>query len=59
MSSFLWAGEVKRHHEAKIRLGDTCKPTKEGGLGLFDLILWNQCLVLKQIWNICSKKDNM
>ena len=28
-------------------------------MGLFDLKLWDKCLIMKQIWHICCKKDTL
>ena len=36
-----------------------CKPARCGGLNLINLELWNLTIMLKCLWNICSKDDNL
>ena len=59
MASFLWSREIKFYYCAKVKWYDVSLPKKEGGLGLFDMVLWNKYLILKKIWNIYSKKGNL
>ena len=42
---------------AKVSWKEACAPKQEGGLGLYSTELWNECLIMKLIWKICSKKD--
>jgi hypothetical protein len=32
---------------------------KEGGLGVINLPIWNKALLMKNLWNIPSKKDSL
>lgn len=59
LSSFQWFGEIKQHYGARVCWKDICKPKKERGLGIIRLKLWNQYLIMKQIWNICLKKRTL
>ncbi|XP_057958496.1 uncharacterized protein LOC131151259 [Malania oleifera] len=38
---------------------EICLPKTEGGLGVFDLNIWNIALLSKALWNIHSKKDSV
>ena len=59
MKGFLWCqGELKKG-KAKVSWNNICKPKDQGGLGLKNLQYWNEVLVIKQLWNIAAKKDNL
>ena len=34
-------------------------PATKGGLNLIDMYKWNKASILKHLWNIASKKDNL
>lgn len=36
-----------------------CSPKSKGGQGIINLELWNIITMLKFLWNICKKYDNM
>ncbi|KAL3500951.1 hypothetical protein ACH5RR_035400 [Cinchona calisaya] len=59
LASFLWSGDTNNHYSAKVKWKEVCTPCKEGELGIIDIILWNKCLILKQVWNVCCKKDSL
>ncbi|GKC86773.1 hypothetical protein Tco_1147422, partial [Tanacetum coccineum] len=44
---------------AKVAWKHICKPKEQGGLGIKDLEIWNDALLLKHVWNIASKKDTL
>ncbi|KAL3534630.1 hypothetical protein ACH5RR_003091 [Cinchona calisaya] len=52
-------GEMKNQYCAEVKWKDICLPKKESGLGIFDLDLWNRCLILKQVWNISCRKKTL
>ncbi|GKC82432.1 RNA-directed DNA polymerase, eukaryota, reverse transcriptase zinc-binding domain protein [Tanacetum coccineum] len=59
LKAFLWSsGEVSKG-KAKIAWKNVCKQKIHGGLGLKDLIYCNKALLIKHIWNIANKKDNL
>ncbi|GKE20061.1 putative RNA-directed DNA polymerase, partial [Tanacetum coccineum] len=56
---FLWCnGELKRG-KAKIAWEDICRPTREGGLGIRNLEVFNYALMTTHIWNILSSKESL
>lgn len=36
-----------------------CKPKKQQGLGIKDCITWNEAVMVKYVWNIANKEDNL
>ena len=58
MKRFLWSGGIEKAYGAKVSWVTVCKPKKEGGLGLKNLIYLNTVLNLKHIWSLFSIKDN-
>ncbi|GJX77957.1 trichome birefringence-like protein 3 [Tanacetum coccineum] len=56
---FLWYnGEYKRG-KAKVAWKDICLPTREGGLGLRSLEVFNLALMTTHIWNLASNKESL
>lgn len=47
---FLWQGDIKKHHTARVSWEVVIKPKREGGLGLKNLAIWNKACCLKLIW---------
>ncbi|KAL9676223.1 hypothetical protein QQ045_004436 [Rhodiola kirilowii] len=56
--NFLWSGSSsgKRSLVAWKRV---TKPKKESGLGIKTVFIFNKALLLKQVWDLCHKKDSM
>ena len=57
--SFLWFGIAESQKPGKVNLLDVCKPKKFGGLGIFNLLVWNQVGIGKITWHICCMKDSL
>lgn len=36
-----------------------CLPKSQGGLGLRDLSIWNECLMCKHLWNLARNKESL
>ncbi|KAL5132045.1 putative ribonuclease H protein [Glycine soja] len=55
---FVWSGgtEGKKNPVAWTTV---CRPRKLGGLDVLNLHVWNQITLLKCLWNICKKTDNL
>ncbi|CAA0806935.1 RNA-directed DNA polymerase (reverse transcriptase)-related family protein, partial [Striga hermonthica] len=51
---FLWGSK-----SAHVAWDSVCLPRLEGGLGLRDLIAWNQALLTRMLWNMQAKKDTL
>ncbi|GJV82670.1 RNA-directed DNA polymerase, eukaryota, reverse transcriptase zinc-binding domain protein [Tanacetum coccineum] len=45
--------------KAKVSWDAICKPKDQRGLGLKNLGVWNEVLMLKYLWNVASKKDTL
>ncbi|GKC39248.1 RNA-directed DNA polymerase, eukaryota [Tanacetum coccineum] len=45
--------------KAKVSWDAVCKPKDQGGLGLKNLGIWNEVLMVKHLWNVASKKDTL
>jgi hypothetical protein len=54
----LWAGS-KTNYNAAVAWKDVCKPKREGGLDLMDLVTWNQAAMCKHLWAVVSKADTL
>ncbi|KAL0455324.1 UNVERIFIED_CONTAM: hypothetical protein Slati_0871600 [Sesamum latifolium] len=54
MRSFLWKGASGRGAE-KVSWKQICRPKKEGGLGIRQVVYMNQSLMLKYIWCILQE----
>ncbi|XP_058732696.1 uncharacterized protein LOC131604262 [Vicia villosa] len=48
---------IKR--KSPVAWHNVCKPRKFGGLNVLDLQTWNVITMMKLLWNISSKKDNL
>lgn len=57
--NFLWGGQEDYIKIPYISWEDTCKPKKNGGLGLKNLAAWNTACIAKLVWNIAVKKDQL
>nr|GEY28841.1 hypothetical protein [Tanacetum cinerariifolium] len=59
MKNFLWSQNNDSKGKAKVAWKAVCKPKNQGGLGLKDLFVWNNALLVKHLWNIANKKDTL
>ncbi|GJZ66992.1 hypothetical protein Tco_0630232 [Tanacetum coccineum] len=59
LKSFLWnQGELSKG-KAKVAWLNICRPKTMGGLGLKELEVWNECMIMKHLWNIASDKNTL
>ncbi|GKC35879.1 hypothetical protein Tco_1048263 [Tanacetum coccineum] len=56
---FLWCNGESCRGKAKVAWVNIFLPTREGGLGLRSLDLFNQALMSKHIWNIVTNKESL
>ncbi|KAL3516578.1 hypothetical protein ACH5RR_023480 [Cinchona calisaya] len=56
VAAFLRSGEINTRYGSKVSWEDVCKLLKEGGFVLIIFNVWNKCLIMKHVWNICAKK---
>ncbi|GJV92190.1 RNA-directed DNA polymerase, eukaryota, reverse transcriptase zinc-binding domain protein [Tanacetum coccineum] len=59
LKGFLWCQGELTKGKAKVSWDSICKPKELGGLGIKDLKLWNEVLLVKQLWNVISKKNTL
>lgn len=59
LKGFLWCQGDLTRGKAKVSWTTICKPKDQGGLGIKDLQLWNEVLIMKHLWNIAAKKDTL
>ncbi|XP_071720735.1 uncharacterized protein [Rutidosis leptorrhynchoides] len=55
LKGFLWSQSEQSKGKAKVAWKDVCVPKDQGGLGLKPLKVWNEVLIVKQIWRILVK----
>ncbi|GJX32724.1 RNA-directed DNA polymerase, eukaryota, reverse transcriptase zinc-binding domain protein [Tanacetum coccineum] len=59
LKGFLWCQGELTKGKAKVSWDSVCKPRDKGGLGIKNLQLWNEVILVKQLWNIISKKNTL
>ena len=59
LKGFLWCQGELTKGKAKVAWDKICTPKDQGGLGLKSLQVWNEVLMIKQLWNIAAKKDSL
>ncbi|GJV73508.1 RNA-directed DNA polymerase, eukaryota, reverse transcriptase zinc-binding domain protein [Tanacetum coccineum] len=59
LKGFLWCQGKLTKGKAKVSWGNICKPKEQGGLGIKDLELWNEVLLVKQLWNVILNKNTL
>lgn len=56
---FVWMGKTDKSRKSPVAWKTVCKPKKNGGIGLFNLAIWNKVALLKCLWNLNVKADNL
>ena len=56
---FFWKGKNQSAKGARVSWEAICYPKSEGGLGLKDLMSWNQECMLQNIWAIMVKAGSL
>jgi len=58
-AKFLWQGadEKFKYHMAKFEM--VCRPKDQGGLGIINTKIMNECLLVKWIWKIYQQPDEL
>src|SRR4051812_49263922 len=45
--------------KSSVAWQQVCSPVKDGGLNILNLNTWNSVTLMKSLWNICMKVDNL
>ena len=56
---FFRKGKSNSAKGARVNWHFICNPKKEGGLGLKDVLSWNQACILQKIWAIITKAGSL
>lgn len=56
---FLWRGDHSKIGGAKISWVNVCKPRNEGGLGIKNLVEWNNTQLLMHFWKLIKKHESL
>ncbi|PNX94562.1 ribonuclease H [Trifolium pratense] len=57
--TFLWTGSIEKSRKASVAWKSVCQPKRNGGLNIIDLEVWNRITLLKLLWNLSGKSDNL
>lgn len=57
--SFLWTSGKEITMKSPIAWKKVCSHKISGGLNLIDLTVWNRVNIMKMIWNLSKKTDNL
>ena len=58
-SHFFWKGSSSIRRGARVSWQVVCKPKAEGGLGLKDILSWNQACMIQHLWSIFSRSGSL
>ncbi|XP_019253939.1 PREDICTED: uncharacterized protein LOC109232639 [Nicotiana attenuata] len=56
---FLWDGKVYSNKPQLVAWDLVCRTKRQGGLGVKDIVVWNEEAIAKYVWNIAAKTDNL
>ncbi|KAI5397300.1 hypothetical protein KIW84_063204 [Lathyrus oleraceus] len=57
--SFLWTGGADISRKSPIAWKNVCKTRKQGGLNIIDLYTLNRITLMKLLWNLSGKSNNL
>lgn len=57
--SFLWTGGADISRKSPIAWKNVCRTRKQGGLDTIDLYTLNRITLMKLLWNLSGKSDNL
>ena len=58
-SKFFWKGSNSPVRGGRVSWQAICHPKAEGGLGLKDILSWNQACISQNIWSIITKYGSL
>ena len=56
---FFWRKLDKHRFMSMIAWSKICMPWDEGGLGVRDITIFNEALIMKVVWQIASNSDRL
>ena len=57
--NFLWTGGVDKSRKSPVAWTNVCRPRKYGGLNVIPLQTWNHVTMMKLLWSLSEKADNL
>lgn len=57
--TFIWTCSYKISRNNSVAWKTVCSSRKQGGLDIINLSVWNEATLLKCLWNLCRKEDNL
>ncbi|XP_058726621.1 uncharacterized protein LOC131597983 [Vicia villosa] len=57
--SFIWTGKATIGKKSPVAWKQVCQPMRAGGMDILNLHIWNRVALLKNLWTICMKGDNL
>ncbi|XP_058764434.1 uncharacterized protein LOC131637885 [Vicia villosa] len=57
--TFIWTGNTEVSKKSLVAWSNVCRPKSQGGQGIINLTKWNKITMLKCLWNLCRKSDNL
>nr|GEV48175.1 hypothetical protein [Tanacetum cinerariifolium] len=57
LKGFPWCQGELTKGKAKVSWESVCRPKEQRGLRIKNLQVWNEVLLVKQLWNVIAKKD--
>lgn len=59
LTHFMWKGNINDKGGAKVSWDIICLPREEGGLGLKNMINWNQAQLISHLLNVVTHKPSL
>ncbi|XP_058766788.1 uncharacterized protein LOC131640380 [Vicia villosa] len=59
LCTFLWTSQGDMKRKSPVAWKTVCAPKNRGGLNMISIEKWNQAQLIKQLWNLSQKSDNL
>lgn len=59
LANFLWGGTASNSVQHKVSWEDCCLPMSEGGLGIRNVLIWNQAAIFYQLWRTLKPSNSI
>ncbi|XP_058784045.1 uncharacterized protein LOC131658808 [Vicia villosa] len=57
--TFVWTGKIDASRKSPVAWNTVCRPKSQGGQGVIHLATWNVITMVKCLWNLSKKTDNL